>query len=59
MPEAKNHDGGGIKFGPDRNLYISTGGMPKKKNYPSILILSLEKFAGKILRIKDDGSVAK
>ncbi|WP_306686683.1 PQQ-dependent sugar dehydrogenase [Candidatus Coxiella mudrowiae] len=54
MPEAKNHDGGGMKFGPDRNLYISTGDAQEEK-----LAQYLNSLAGKILRIKDDRNVAK
>ncbi len=46
------HDGGRIAFGPDKNLYITTGDS-------QIESLSQDKNSlnGKILRIKDDGSI--
>lgn len=53
IPGAPVHDGGRIKFGPDKFLYITTGDATN----PS---LSQDKnsLAGKILRVTDDGSPA-
>ncbi|MBI4078833.1 MAG: PQQ-dependent sugar dehydrogenase [Candidatus Levybacteria bacterium] len=50
IPGASNHNGGRIKFGPDKNLYITTGDAQN----PS---LSQDKnsLAGKILRVTDEG----
>lgn len=51
IPGASNHNGGRIKFGPDSLLYVTTGDAQN----PS---LSQDKnsLAGKILRVKDDGT---
>lgn len=52
IPGATYHDGGRIAFGPDGCLYITTGDAAKEH-------LSQDKssLAGKILRVKDDGSI--
>ena len=52
IPAGSNHDGGRIAFGPDGNLYITTGdaGNSGFSQNPNNL-------AGKILRLNDDGSV--
>lgn len=53
IPGAQFHDGGRIKFGPDRKLYITTGDALE----PS-LAQDTNSLAGKILRVNDDGSPA-
>jgi glucose/arabinose dehydrogenase len=53
IPGALYHDGGRIKFGPDRYLYITTG----DSQDPS-LAQSTNAIAGKILRVTDDGKAA-
>jgi glucose/arabinose dehydrogenase len=52
IPGAVNHNGGRIKFGPDNYLYITTGDAGKKE-----LAQNTEYLGGKILRVKDDGSI--
>ncbi len=52
IPGAQYHDGGRIGFGPDGYLYITTGDATK-----SNLAQDTASFAGKILRLRDDGSV--
>lgn len=53
IPGASNHDGGRIKFGPDGNLYITTGDSQE----PS-LAQDKNSLAGKILRVTDEGKPA-
>jgi len=50
IPGAAYHDGGRIKFGPDRLLYITTGDSGN-----SNLAQDTSSLAGKILRLQDDG----
>lgn len=52
IPGAVNHNGGRIKFGPDGLLYIATGDA-----LISDLAQDKNSLAGKILRLKDNGSI--
>lgn len=52
IPGAAFHDGGRINFGPDKHLYITTG----DASNPS-LSQNTNSLAGKLLRIKEDGSI--
>jgi glucose/arabinose dehydrogenase len=52
IPGASIHDGGRLKFGPDVMLYITTGDASMQDQAQDMTSL-----AGKILRVKDDGSV--
>jgi glucose/arabinose dehydrogenase len=53
IPGASNHNGGRIKFGPDKFLYIATGDAQE----PS-LSQNRNSLAGKILRVTDTGQAA-
>ncbi len=52
IPGASIHDGGRIKFGPDGLLYITTGDATNTNS-----ARDKNSLAGKILRLKDDGTV--
>lgn len=52
IPAATIHDGGRIKFGPDRLLYITTGDASNSE-----LAQDISSLAGKILRVNPDGSI--
>ncbi len=54
IPGASNHDGGRIAFGPDNNLYITTGDAQDESNAQNT-----NSLGGKILRLDDDGSIPK
>jgi aldose sugar dehydrogenase len=52
IPGAEFDDGGVIKFGPDKKLYIGTGDATDQNSAQD-----LKSLAGKILRLNDDGSI--
>ncbi len=54
IPGAEFDDGGVIKFGPDKKLYIGTGDATNQNSTQD-----LNSLAGKILRINSDGSFPK
>ena len=51
IPAANGHDGARVRFGPDGKLYVTIG----DASNPA-LAQSLSVYAGKILRINDDGT---
>ena len=52
IPAAHNHTGCRIKFGPDKMLMITTGDADDPR-----LAQDLKAYNGKILRLKDDGTI--
>ncbi|GAA0086440.1 PQQ-dependent sugar dehydrogenase [Clostridium sp. CTA-7] len=54
IPGGRIHNGGRIKIGPDKKLYITTGDAGNAE-----LAQDLKSTAGKILRIELDGSIPK
>jgi glucose/arabinose dehydrogenase len=53
IPGSSFTNGGFIKFGPDKKLYIGTGTISDSSHLPQ----ELDSLSGKILRINDDGSI--
>jgi glucose/arabinose dehydrogenase len=54
LPQAANHDGGRLAFGPDKLLYIGTGDARNRDGAQDLGYLG-----GKILRINPDGTGAR
>jgi glucose/arabinose dehydrogenase len=54
LPAFNLHNGGALKFGPDKALYISVGDITN-----STLAQNLSSLAGKILRINANGTIPK
>ncbi len=52
IPGAENHDGGRLRFGPDYQLYATTGDAQQEE-----LAQDIGSLNGKILRIAPDGSI--
>ncbi|HEY4516357.1 MAG TPA: PQQ-dependent sugar dehydrogenase [Candidatus Paceibacterota bacterium] len=52
IPGAIYHDGGRMQFGPDGMLYITTGDATRSQ-----IAQDKKSLGGKILRLKDDGSI--
>ncbi len=52
IPNARFHDGGRIKFGPDGKLYATTGDATEPSSSQDV-----NSLAGKILRMNKDGSI--
>ena len=53
IPGSKFTNGGFVKFGPDKKLYIGTGATSDSSHLPQ----NTSSLSGKILRINDDGSI--
>ena len=53
IPASSFTNGGFIKFGPDRKLYVGTGTVSDASHLPQ----KLDSLSGKILRLNDDGTI--
>ncbi len=53
IPGSSFTNGGFIKFGPDRKLYVGTGTVSDSSHLPQ----DLNSLSGKILRLNDDGTI--
>lgn len=53
IPGSVFTNGGFIKFGPDKKLYIGTGIVSESSHLPQ----DIESLSGKILRLNDDGTI--
>ncbi len=53
IPGSSFTNGGFIKFGPDRKLYVGTGTVSDASHLPQ----ELDSLSGKILRLNDDGTI--
>jgi glucose/arabinose dehydrogenase len=53
IPGSSFTNGGFIKFGPDRKLYVGTGTVSDASHLPQ----DLDSLSGKILRLNDDGTI--
>ena len=53
IPGSSFTNGGFIKFGPDKKLYVGTGTVSDSSHQPQ----SLDSLSGKILRLNDDGTI--
>ena len=55
IPGSSFTNGGFLKFGPDGKLYVGSGTVSDASHLPQ----DLNSFAGKILRLNDDGTIPK
>jgi len=55
IPGSVFTNGGFLKFGPDKKLYVGTGTVSDSSHLPQ----DLDSLSGKILRLNDDGSIPK
>lgn len=55
IPGSVFTNGGFLKFGPDKKLYVGTGTISDSSHLPQ----DLDSLSGKILRLNDDGSIPK
>jgi len=55
IPGSVFTNGGFLKFGPDKKLYVGTGTVSDSSHLPQ----DLDSLSGKILRLNDDGTIPK
>ncbi len=55
IPGSTFTNGGFLKFGPDKKLYVGTGTISDSSHLPQ----EINSLSGKILRLNDDGSIPK